>query len=445
ALSRGVRRRAGRGDPARPARPRDEGRRRGRRRGGLSARRSSRARAGAAEPRPERRAARTAGRPDHRLGGAGGRAGAAQRHRRGEGPAALRGRARLQALLARRARKTRVGARPGDRPGDRGAARRPRLRGGGTLHDRAAGSQRPLRVRRYNGWRTDREGYAVKVLRTLSTRSLIVLVAIVAALAAGGAAIAVAADGGSGPTPPAKPLPQALHDALSASEPDGITARIKFTNKLFPSGALLGQGGSALMSGASGRLWLTNDGRGRIELQSDAGDAQIVWNPTDVTVYDASSNTVYHAKLPAHPQDTTGSSGRTAPSVTEISDFLAKLGRHADVSGAQPTDVADQAAYSVSISPKHDGGLLGSAELAWDAAQGIPLRVGIYAQGSSSPVLQIEATKISYGAVSDSDVNVTPSASAKVVDLTAPTPQPGAETKAKPVSGLDAVQAAAGF
>src|SRR5207253_8896896 len=55
------------------------------------------------------------------------------------------------------------------------------------------------------------------------------------------------------------------------------------------------------------------------------------------------------------------------------------------------------------------------------------------------------ATKISYGAVSDSDVNVTPSASAKVVDPTAPTPQPGAETKAKPVSGLDAVQAAAGF
>ena len=35
------------------------------------------------------------------------------------------------------------------------------------------------------------------------------------------------------------------------------------------------------MSGASGRLWLTNDGRGRIELQSDAGDVQIVWNDKD--------------------------------------------------------------------------------------------------------------------------------------------------------------------
>src|SRR5439155_91739 len=84
-----------------------------------------------------------------------------------------------------------------------------------------------------------------------------IVVGAVLALAGGGAAIAVAARSG-GPTPPAKPLPDALHDALVAPEPEGITARIKFTNRLFPSGALLGNVGSALMSGASGRLWLTN-------------------------------------------------------------------------------------------------------------------------------------------------------------------------------------------
>jgi len=135
----------------------------------------------------------------------------------------------------------------------------------------------------------------VSYVRTLSTRSLLVLVAAVALLAGGGAAIAVAAGGGSGPTPPPKALPEALHDALAAPKPDGITARIKFTNNLFPSGAITGQVGSALLSGASGRPWLTNDGRGRLELQSDAGDAQVVWNQSEVTVYDASSNTVDRA------------------------------------------------------------------------------------------------------------------------------------------------------
>jgi hypothetical protein len=103
----------------------------------------------------------------------------------------------------------------------------------------------------------------VSHLRRLSTRSLIVLVVGVVALAVGGTAIAVAARGG-GPAPAPKPLDQAIHDALTAKKPDGVTARVTFTNSLFPSGAIVGQVGSALVSGASGRLWLTSDGRGRI-------------------------------------------------------------------------------------------------------------------------------------------------------------------------------------
>src|SRR5439155_9093706 len=201
--------------------------------------------------------------------------------------------------------------------------------------------------------------------------------------------------------------------------------------------------GSALMSGASGRLWLTNDGRGRLELQSDAGDAQIGWNNDAVTVYDASSNTVYRATLPAGAAPSSTDKG-APPALSEIDTFLARVGAHAAISDAQPTNVAGQPAYSIDVAPKHDGGLLGSAELAWDAARGVPLRVGIYAQGSSSPVLQLEATDISYGAVSDSDVTVAPPADAKSVDLGAPSAGPG-ESKGKPVSGLDVVQAAAGF
>src|ERR687888_1256248 len=255
----------------------------------------------------------------------------------------------------------------------------------------------------------------MRFLRTLSTSRLVLLVFAVVVLAAALAAIAVAASGGGGPTPPPKPLAKAVHDALAGPEPDGITARITFTNKLFPSGALTGQVGSALMSGASGRLWATNDGRGRLELQSDAGDVQVVWNQMNVSVYDASSNTVYRATLPAH-NDT--SSGQPAvPSVAKITDFLTKLGEHVTLSDAIPSNVAGQEAYAVRVSPKHDGGLLGAAELAFDASRGVPLRIGIYAQGASSPVLELAATDISYGAVASSDVDVSPPADAKSVDL----------------------------
>jgi outer membrane lipoprotein-sorting protein len=284
----------------------------------------------------------------------------------------------------------------------------------------------------------------LKLLRTLSTSRLVLLVVAVTVLAAGVAAIAVAASGGSGPTPPPKPLAQALHDSLAGPTPEGITARIEFTNKLFPSGAITGQVGSALMSGASGRLWATNDGRGRLELQSNAGDVQVVWNNSEVTVYDASSNTVYRAKLPAEANSSPDRSG--VPSVTKISDFLTRLGEHVSMSGAEPSNVAGQEAYTVRISPQHDGGLLGAGELAFDAARGVPLRIGIYAQGASSPALELAATDISYGPVQASDVDVTPPSGAKSVDLGSLTRNSmdsgGGQTR---VSGLPAVQAAASF
>ena len=132
---------------------------------------------------------------------------------------------------------------------------------------------------------------------------------------------AIAAFGSSAQTPPPKPLDQALLDAVKAPEPAGITARVRFTNNLFPSGALSGvsgSAGSALMSGGSGRLWWSPDGRGRIELQSDAGDAQILWNKSQLTVWDSSSNTVYtvSAAEPLERQRQPRSSRRHLPTST---------------------------------------------------------------------------------------------------------------------------------
>lgn len=280
-------------------------------------------------------------------------------------------------------------------------------------------------------------------LRRLSTRSLIGLVAAVVVLAAGGTAMAVAARGG-GKAPPPKPLDRAIHDALATKRPEGVTARVKFTNNLFPSGALVGQVGSALMSGASGRLWLTNDGRGRVELQSDAGDVQVVWNDKQISVYDASSNTVYRATLPKQTDKGSSADNGMPPTLAQIDKVLSGLGVHWALTSARPTSVAGRPAYSVSLSPKHDGGLLGSLELAWDSVHGTPLRAGIFAQGRTAPVLQVAVTGISYGAVPDGDVDVAPPAGAKVIDVGTPdTPDKGSGTPA--VTGLAAVKAAAGF
>jgi len=62
-----------------------------------------------------------------------------------------------------------------------------------------------------------------------------------------------------------------------------------------------------------------------------------------LTIFDASSNTVYSYALPAKAAEPSKPDSGAAPTVAEIQDFLTKLAEHASVSGANPTDVADQA------------------------------------------------------------------------------------------------------
>jgi outer membrane lipoprotein-sorting protein len=284
----------------------------------------------------------------------------------------------------------------------------------------------------------------MSLLRTLPTSRLIALLAAIAAVIAGGTAIAVGAVGG-GPVPPAKPLANAVRAAVTAPEVNGITAKITFTNKLIDSSSL--QGGGPILKGATGRLWLGDGHKLRLELQSDNGDAQIVSDGTNAWVYDSGSHTVYKAKL---PQDKQSGKADKVPTLADVQKGLNELAQSADLSRAVPGNVAGRPAYTVRISPKHSGGLLGAGALAWDAAKGVPLRAAVYAQGSNSPVLELKADHISYGKVPASDFAVTPPADAKVVNVDVPSgPPSGAKhdkaAEQKAVTGVAAVSKAVPF
>jgi outer membrane lipoprotein-sorting protein len=281
-------------------------------------------------------------------------------------------------------------------------------------------------------------------LRTLPTRRLVALLFAVVALVAGGTAIAV----GGTQAPPAKPLARAVHDAAAAPDVNGITARITFTNNLIDSSSL--QGGGPLLKGAKGRLWLGDGKKLRLELQTDNGDAQIVSDGANAWVYDSSSHTVYKAKLPQDKQQ--ANQADKVPTLAEIQKSIDELAKTADLSRAIPGVVAGQPAYTVRISPKHDGGLLGAGALAWDAAKGVPLSAAVYAQGSSKPVLELKADKIRYGKVAASSFNVSPPADAKVVNVDVPSGgAPGAKHdsagkgKEQAVTGLGPVSKAVPF
>jgi outer membrane lipoprotein-sorting protein len=269
----------------------------------------------------------------------------------------------------------------------------------------------------------------VNILRRLPLSRLLLLCALAVALGASATAIAFAL--GSGPTPPPKPLAQAVHDALAAPPVEGVSANVTLTDHLLEGAGLTGGAGEAggelssspLLSGASGRLWVAKDGRVRLELQAEKGDTQVLYDGRTLTVYDASSNTLYRFSPHAageHGADTHASpDDHEAPSVAKIEEAIAKLHR-VDVSGATPTDVAGQAAYTVRVSPTEGGSMIGGAEVSWDAVHGVPLRMALYSSTSSSPVLELTASSVSYGAVPDSVFEVKPPANAKVEEVTLP-------------------------
>jgi outer membrane lipoprotein-sorting protein len=252
----------------------------------------------------------------------------------------------------------------------------------------------------------------VSFLRRISTKRLILLCAAVVAAVAATTAIALATASG-GPKPPPKSLATAVHDALAAPQPAGVTATIEFKNRLVDSADF--EGTDPLLFGGSGRLWATPDGHLRIEVQSTSGDAQLVSDGKSWWAYDPSSNTVYRGTVPQHRD---GARHEGVPSLQRIQQGITRAERHANVSGARPDNVGGRPAYDLRVSPKQSGGLFGGAALAWDAVKGVPLRFGLYARGSSDPVAQLTVKDISFGSVPSSAVDISPPASAKTVDLT---------------------------
>src|SRR3954447_1231700 len=275
-------------------------------------------------------------------------------------------------------------------------------------------------------------------LRTASTRRLVTIVAVlVAAVATAGVASAALT---SSPKPAPKPLDRALYDAAHAKPVEGVTARVHFTNNLLPSGSLPQNQASPVLTGADGRLWLSNDGKVRLELQSDAGDAQLVADGERYMLYDATTKTAYVGRM----NGTKSAPDAKKPSLGNIQNGLANLAKSWTLSGAQPSTTAGQPTYTVRIAPKDDGGLLGAAEVAWDAVRGVPLRAAIYAQGSDDPVLEVEATDVSYGKIPAGKVSATPPAGAKVTEIDPPA---GIDAQGKPthVEGVENVQKQLGF
>ena len=165
--------------------------------------------------------------------------------------------------------------------------------------------------------------------------------------------------------------------AERARGPPGISARVKFTNNLVDASSI--QGTDPLIAGAQRSPLGLAEGGGklRLELQSEGAAAATprCWSPT------TASRSTTAARKPSTrarcPKKKARAEQGAGPGPRRRSKRRSpKAEKHAELSGATPSDVAGQPTYTLRVAPKHDGGLLGGVELAWDADNGDPAAGG---------------------------------------------------------------------
>jgi hypothetical protein len=252
-----------------------------------------------------------------------------------------------------------------------------------------------------------------------STARFGVWVVLAAVMLAAVSVTAFALTRGNGNVPPKRPLAVALHDALASKPVAGVSARFTLTQNLIPgtSKALA----TSPILGASGSVWASGD-QVELVIHSALGTAEASFDGHTITLYEPKQHTAYRLTLPDHGSSTeeTTHHGTGIPSVTEINHAITELSKTFAISGAIPGTIAGQPEYTVNIQLRHDSGLFGPLQIAWDAAHGTPLRIALYSRGSSTPALAFTVSHISYGKQPASATRLTLPAGTKVANLHLP-------------------------
>jgi hypothetical protein len=255
------------------------------------------------------------------------------------------------------------------------------------------------------------------IIKRSSATSLAGWLVLAAALLCAISVTAYAMTRGGAPKPPKRSLASALHRAVTAKPVPGLQAEFRVDQHLL-AGTSTSLSSNPLLAGATGRVWI-GGGHARLVLDSQLGTTSIAFDGRKVTLYDRKQHVAY--VLPVkHHEKPGGATERNAPSIGAISHALARAAQFAVISGAIPSNVADQKAYTVHVSPRHNGGLFGEFDLAWDAAHGVPLRFAIFPRGSSTAAISVSVTHIRYGSVPASALSATPPAGTRIVRVHMP-------------------------
>jgi hypothetical protein len=251
---------------------------------------------------------------------------------------------------------------------------------------------------------------------------------------------------GGGPTPPKRSLAGAIRAMAKDKPVAGLAAKFRIDTGLVPGGS--SSFSVSPLNGATGSVWAGKGGVRMVVRSAEFGTTELGFSKGHLVLFDRQHHVAYVLPVAAHHSSHKAKEHKAASGAkpTDVGSLLNRLRVGNILSGAIPGNIAGRPEYTVRMSPRHNGGLFGAFELAWDAAHRIPLRFAVYPKGSSTPAFAITVTSIHYGRVPTRALTVRPPRSTKIVHVHLPSSQDAHSSKSTPsATGIAAVQRAVNF
>jgi outer membrane lipoprotein-sorting protein len=191
----------------------------------------------------------------------------------------------------------------------------------------------------------------------------------------------------------------ALPDSVTAGSATGVVGMMTGTHRL--------------------RVWVggaADQGKFRAQILDQLDETELVASGDALWSYTYSTNQATELKLRASSDATPAPSSPARPPTPDqtAKSLLSAVGNTTSVTAGGTSTVAGRDAYVLDVEPLTSQTTIGRISVDIDASTGVPLRVRVFARGSSSPALSIGFSSVSFGPVAPSVFTFTPPPGAQV-------------------------------
>ncbi|MFE7614205.1 outer membrane lipoprotein carrier protein LolA [Streptomyces sp. NPDC057496] len=160
----------------------------------------------------------------------------------------------------------------------------------------------------------------------------------------------------------------------------------------------------------------------RLSIMDNASEYSLIRNGDEVWAYDSGSDQAYHATADKSARDSGGKSAHPAPdgvpaTPKELAEqLLEAAGPTTSVTVDGTARIAGRDAYKLVVKPKQSGSTIGSATVAVDAENGVPLKFTLLASAGGKPVVDAGFTDVDFGKPDASSFTFTPPKGTEVTE-----------------------------